>query len=245
MAGKDNEREPTLIVGAASGIGAALARMLAAQGETLILADRREAEVSAVAAELAGQGGDAVALPVDLADPASVEALLGQLPPLRRAALVAGICEKAPALEVTRAQLERMLSVNYLGIFQLAQGLAAGMVDRGHGGSLVAVTSGAAKFPLPTLAAYAGAKAAVTAALKVLALEVAAHGVRINCVLPGPTRTPMLFTAPDELARDIPLGRINEPEDIANVVAFLLSDQSAMMTMRDLSSDGGQLMGLG
>jgi len=245
MASQANDSEPTLIVGAASGIGAVLAHALAEAGERLILADLREADLGAVAAGLASQGADVVAHQVDLADPASIDSLLGRLPPLRRAALVAGICEKVPALEATRAQFERMLSVNYLGTFQLAQGLAARMAQRGGGGSLVAVTSGAAKYPMPTIAAYAGSKAAVTAALKVLALEVAPRGVRINFVLPGPTRTPMLFSDPTALAAAIPLGRINEPEDIANAVAFLLSDKSAMMTMRELSSDGGQMLGMG
>ncbi len=248
-----------VVVGAAQGIGQAVARRLAREpGVTrLVLADIRGDAVATLADELATTTGIEVEpVTVDVTSTASIDQLVTLAPDADRLAVVAGIFRASPSLEVGWDEFAQVTSVNLLGNFFVAQAFARCMVERG-GGSIVAVASIASRMPRMRQAAYAASKAGMRQALRVLALETVPLGVRINFVSPGPTDTPMMR----DLAADhdfgelstgdltvfrprIPNGRVATPEDVADGVAFLLSDAAGHIALHDLHIDGGESLGL-
>lgn len=249
----------TVVVGAAQGIGAAVARRLAMQPETgrLVLADINLDLAGELSAELASAGAAAEAVHADISSQASIDALVEKTGNARRVALVAGVFQAKPSDEVTADDLNQVLSVNLVGTFLTAQAYAKAMALRGAGGSICAVGSIAARMPRMRQAAYCASKAGMRQALRVLGMEVLERGVRINFVAPGPTQTPMMSQlAEDHGNRDlwagsaqalrppIPDRRVGQPEDVAAAVAFLLSEQSAHIALHDLYVDGGESLGL-
>jgi 2,3-dihydro-2,3-dihydroxybenzoate dehydrogenase len=248
-----------VVVGAAQGIGRSVAHRLAAEPgvRRLVLADIRTEAVTSLAQELSGSAGvDAVPVTVDVTSLDSIAELVARAPDADRVAVVAGIFRATPSLEVGWHEFDEVLRVNLLGAFFVAQAFARPMVARRRG-SIVAVTSIAARMPRMRQAAYSASKAGVRQALRVLALETVPLGVRINFVSPGPTDTPMMRDlAADhdfaELSRGdlgafrprIPAARVATPEDIADSVTFLLSDAAGHIAMHDLHVDGGETLGL-
>ena len=248
----------TVVVGAAQGIGEDIARHLAALPWTgrIVLADRNIALAEQVATDIRGAGHDAIALEVDIADPASIGRLVEATGDADRVALVAGIFKATPSLEVGPDEFNRILAVNLTGTFFTAQAYAQRMVPRGSG-SIVAVASIAARMPRMRQAAYCASKAGMRQALRVLALETVPAGVRINFVSPGPTDSPMMRDLAadhpiDDLAKGsppafrprIPDGRVGRGSDVAASIAFLMSPESAHVAMHDLYVDGGESLGL-
>lgn len=249
----------TVVVGAAQGIGAAVARRLATQPETgrLVLADINIDPARKLAAELSSAGAAAEAVHTDIADQASIDALVQATGNATRVALVAGVFQAKPSGEVTADELNRILSVNLVGTFMTAQAYANAMMSRGSGGAICAIGSIAARMPRMRQAAYCASKAGMRQALRVLGMEVLGRGVRINFVAPGPTRTEMMAQlsgdhgnrdlwagSPEALRPPIPDRRVGEPDDVAAAVAFLLSEQSAHIALHDLYVDGGESLGL-
>ncbi len=249
----------TVVVGAAQGIGAAVARRLATQPETgrLVLADINLDLAGILSAELASVDMAAEVVHVDISSQASVDALVEKTGNARRVALVAGVFQAKPSDEVTADDLNQILSVNLVGTFLTAQAYAKAMVLSGEGGSICAVGSIAARMPRMRQAAYCASKAGMRQALRVLGMEVLGRGVRINFVAPGPTRTPMMAQlagdhrngdlwagSPEALRPPIPDRRVGQPEDVAAAVAFLLSEQSAHIALHDMYVDGGESLGL-
>jgi NAD(P)-dependent dehydrogenase (short-subunit alcohol dehydrogenase family) len=238
-------QEVSVVVGAAEGMGLAVSERLARMHPgRLVLADVQGDKVAGVAERLRGAGADCVAVPMDLTDPNSMAELAQVAGVPTRVALVAGVHARHPALEMTEDLFFDVLRVNLVGVYLAAQTFAKRMIDAGVKGSIVAVTSVSARRPQPDMAAYVASKAAVTAALRVLGATVAPHGVRVNTVAPSATRTAMMRSDPERVGATIPLRRVNEPGDIADVVLFLLSDQSQMITMREIPVDGGSLLGM-
>ncbi|GAA3486265.1 2,3-dihydro-2,3-dihydroxybenzoate dehydrogenase [Streptomyces cremeus] len=248
-----------LVTGAGQGIGEAVVRALAARGATVAATDRAAAGVEALAAELAGAGGPGrvVAYRLDVTDAAAVDAVVArtedELGPLDLLVNVAGILRTAPATELTDQDWADTFAVNTTGVFHTSRAAAARMAER-RKGCVVTVASNAAGIPRTGMAAYAASKAAAAMFTKCLGLEVARSGVRCNVVAPGSTDTPMLRGMgegrPDaeralidgDLAsykNGIPLGRIAQPEDIADAVLFLASDRARHITMQDIYVDGG------
>ncbi|MBX3029624.1 MAG: SDR family oxidoreductase [Chloroflexi bacterium] len=248
-----------VVVGAAQGIGQAVARRLAREPGTtrLVLADIRGDAVTILAAELATTTGIEVEpVTVDVTSVASIDGLVARAPDASRLAVVAGIFRASPSLEVGWDEFTQVTSVNLLGNFFVAQAFARCMVERG-GGAIVAVASIASRLPRMRQAAYAASKAGMRQALRVLALETVPLGVRINFVSPGPTDTPMMrdLAADHDFAElstgdltvfrpRIPSGRVATPEDVADGVAFLLSDAAGHIALHDLYVDGGESLGL-
>jgi 2,3-dihydro-2,3-dihydroxybenzoate dehydrogenase len=257
---RDEDRPgTTVVVGAARGIGAAIAARLAAAPwtERIVLADL-DADVVGVAEEIQAAGTPADSHVLDITDPASVDALLAAAPGTGRLAIVSGIFEPAPALEVSRQSFRAIAEVNFFGAFFLAQAFARSMVEAG-GGAIVGVASIAARMPRMRQAAYCASKAGMRQSLRVLGMEVADQGVRINTVSPGATDTPMMRSLagdhPDvggDLARGsleamrprIPDGRVATPADVADGVAFLLSPSASHLVLQDMVIDGGELLGM-
>jgi 2,3-dihydro-2,3-dihydroxybenzoate dehydrogenase len=249
----------TVVIGAARGIGAAIAERLAAAEwtERIVLADLDDA-VDGVAEKIRATGADAEAHLVDVTDPDRVEALLAAAPEARRLAIVSGIFEPAPALEVSQQSFRAVAEVNLFAAFFLAQAYAREMVEAG-GGAIVGVASIAARMPRMRQAAYCASKAGMRQALRVLGMEVADRGVRVNTVSPGATDTPMMRSLAgdhpdvgDNLAKGsldsmrprIPDGRVATPDDVAAGVAFLLSPGASHLALHDLVIDGGELLGM-
>lgn len=249
-----------LVTGAAQGIGAAVARALCAQGARVAALDRQPEGLASLAAWAEGTGHTLQPWIVDLTDTAALHTCLAdvarRLGPVQRLASVAGVLHLGAADALADTAWQHSFAVNTHAVFQLCQALAPGMKARG-GGAIVAVGSNAAGVPRSGMAAYAASKAAMQQYLRCLGLELAGHGVRCNLVAPGSTDTPMqrqLWTSPESAQRilegdlashrlGIPLGRIAQPEDVAQAVLFLLSDASRHITLATLTVDGGATLG--
>lgn len=248
-----------LVTGAAQGIGRAVVRALAERGARVVATDRNAEALEALGAELAGGSGTVTARPLDVTDPAAVDALVAEVEhgtgPLDVLVNVAGILRIAPVVELTDRDWADTFAVNTTGVFHTSRAAARVMAPRGSG-CIVTVASNAAGVPRTRMAAYAASKAAAVMFTKCLGLELGRSGVRCNTVSPGSTDTPMqrgmwADPADDSHARavvegdlasyrvGVPLGRIARPEDIAEAVAFLVSDRARHITMHDLYVDGG------
>ncbi len=249
----------TVVVGAAHGMGVAVAQRLAEKSwtERIVLADIRDDLVKQLAADMRSTGKDAIGMHVDVADQASVETLVAESAEAERVAIVAGIFKAVPSLETTRDDFDRILSVNLMGNFFVAQAYARHMVER-RSGSIVAIASIAARMGRMRQAAYCASKAGMRQALRVLAMETVPLGVRINTVSPGPTDTPMMRTlaadhdsvddlavgSPEAFRPRVPDGRVAPPDAVAAAVAYLLSPESDHVAFHDLYVDGGETIGM-
>ncbi|MER7703660.1 2,3-dihydro-2,3-dihydroxybenzoate dehydrogenase [Kitasatospora sp. NPDC097605] len=254
-----------IVTGAGQGIGAAVTRALVAAGAVVAAADRNPGPLAALANESAGRPGDGPAArgPVhpyllDVSDAAAVESTVdlieNQLGPVGILVNVAGILRTAPVIELSDQDWADTFAVNTTGVFHTSRAVGRRMAGRG-GGVIVTVGSNAAGVPRTGMAAYAASKAAATMFTRCLGLELGRSGVRCNIVSPGSTDTEMQralwqddAAAAEQRVIDgdlagyrvgIPLGRIAQPADIAEAVAFLVSDRARHITMHDLYVDGG------
>lgn len=245
----------TVIVGAAQGIGEVVARHLSESGP-VVVADISRQKVEKVAEELRTLGRDVIVQPVDITDPRSIAELVEAAPNVRRLAIVAGLFSASPSLDVEQREFQRILAVNLIGVFDTARQFSRSMISHG-GGSIVAVTSIAARMPRMRQAAYSASKAGMRQALRVLGMEVRGEGVRINFVAPGPTESPMMSSLASDHAEvrlyegdlttfrpRIPDGRVGHPLDIAHAVEFLLSSRADHIALHDLYVDGGESLGI-
>nr|QIE08481.1 short-chain dehydrogenase/reductase SDR [Streptomyces sp.] len=248
-----------LVTGAGRGIGEAVARALVARGARVVATDLAPEGVGKLAQEYPGR---LTVRALDVTDAGAVEALVAEtedtLGPLDITVNVAGILWSSSVVELTDEDWAATFGVNTHGVFHVSRAVARRMAERGSG-SIVTVASNAAGVPRMGMSAYAASKAAAVMFTKCLGLEVAARGVRCNTVSPGSTLTDMqraLWTASDAEGEEaaarrvvagdlathrtgIPLGRIADPADIAEAVAFLVSDRARHITMHDLYVDGG------
>ncbi|MGX6448168.1 2,3-dihydro-2,3-dihydroxybenzoate dehydrogenase [Patulibacter sp. S7RM1-6] len=240
-----------LVTGAGRGIGAAVARGLAADGALVVATDRDGAAAGRVADAIDGHGAA-----LDVTDRAGVDALVArvedEIGPIATLVNVAGVLRPGAAVETTDADWDATFATNTTGVFLVSRAVARRMVPRGAG-AIVTVASNAAGVPRVGMAAYGASKAASASFTRSLGLELAPHGIRCNVVAPGSTDTDMqrgLWNDPDAEARTIagdpatfkagiPLGRIAEPDDVADAVRFLVSDRARHITMHDLYVDGG------
>jgi 2-hydroxycyclohexanecarboxyl-CoA dehydrogenase len=238
-----------VVTGAGQGIGAAIARELSAAGASVAVWDLDGARAKGVADAL---GGPAVGIEVDVTDRDTVEhahaATTEWLGPVDVLVNNAGIDVIGPFLDSDEAEWERIVAVNFLGAVRCCHVVVPGMVERGWG-RVVNLASDAGRVGSSGEVVYSGTKGGVIAFSKALAREVAAKGVTVNCVCPGPTDTALLDQVAavsqklyDGLARAVPMRRIGQPDDIAPAVAFLASDGAAYITGQTLSVSGGLTM---
>ena len=233
-------RRVALVTGAASGIGHATARDLAASGHALLLCDRDAGALAAVALEL-----QATALPLDLLDLGAVRAVAAQVPRLDVLVCCAGISGHGlPFAEVDEAAWDAMLGVHAKGHFFLIQALLPALGDRA---SVVMVSSLFALRGSPNMPHYTVAKGAMVGMARALAVELGPRGIRVNAVAPGLIRTPM--TRPSAGGDDgffarreaiIPLRRLASAEDVADSIAYLASPAAGALTGQLLSPSGGE-----
>ena len=238
-----------VITGGASGLGLESARHLARRGANLVLADLDAGGLARAASEL--PAGRACTIVSDVRKPADCEAMM-RLATERYGALDGAVCSAGidtvtPALETTLEVWQRVIDVNLTGTFLSAQAAARALLAGGRRGSIITFASGIAVRGRAGGPQYAASKAGIVGLSKSLALEFARHGIRVNAVAPGIVDTPFARKSMNDAqlaarAGQVPLGRIGEPEDIAPVVAFLLSDASGWMTGQTLHANGGMLM---
>jgi NAD(P)-dependent dehydrogenase (short-subunit alcohol dehydrogenase family) len=244
-----------IVTGAGSGIGRATALQLAAAGCDVGLTYRANAEgAERTAAEIRELGREAACVELDLADPSAaggaIDALVRRLGGLDVLVNNAGVNRRATVLDETVADFERALRVNLVGPWACAQAAARQMIAAGRGGRIVNVTSVLAFVPLDGGGAYGAAKAGLELLTRVLALELAPHGIKVNAVAPGHTATPMNYE-PDALAAGtierpvIPAARAASPDEIAAAIAFLASPAASYATGASLLVDGGLLLASG
>ena len=239
-----------IVTGAAQGIGRAVALRLAGPGVHLAVWDVKGGGVEETAALCRDKKAECRARTVDIGDPDAVEAAVAAFEREwgKPDGLVnnAGIFPRARALDMKLAEWDQVLRVNLTGTFVTARAVAARMKDLGHG-AIVNTASGRALAGAANGAHYSATKGGIIALTKSLALDWAAYGIRVNCIIPGLTDTaqPRVEMGDNELyaaGSKIPLGRIGQPKDIAAVVAFLLSDDAAYMTGQSVAVNGGAIM---
>ena len=242
--------EKVIVTGAAQGIGRAVALRLAAPGMHIAVWDVKTEGVEETAKLCRDNGAIASATTVDVADADQIEKAVDAFDKAwgKPDGLVnnAGIFPRARALDMKLSEWEQVLRVNLTGTFVTARAVAARMKELGRG-AIVNTASGRALAGAANGAHYSATKGGILALTKSLALDWAGFGIRVNCIIPGlsDTAQPRVEMGDNELyaaGAKIPLGRIGQPQDIAAVVAFLLSDDAAYMTGQSVAVNGGAIM---
>ncbi|HEV2516157.1 MAG TPA: SDR family oxidoreductase [Devosia sp.] len=244
----DFEGKVALVTGAASGIGAAIARALAADGAKVLVADLDAQGAEDIARAIQASGGTARALEVNVADAVEVEAMVeaarSTFGGLHLAVNNAGIGgPAAPTGEYPLDGWHKVIDVNLNGVFYGMRYQLPAIVASG-GGAIVNMASILGSVGFATASAYVAAKHAVVGLTKVAAIEYAKHGVRINAIGPGFIDTPLLSKHLDEAALTVirglhPVGRLGTSEEVAALTSFLLSDEASFVTGSYHLVDGG------
>ena len=238
-----------LVTGGASGIGRATVLAMAAAGAKVLVADVDEAGGEAAARDVNEAGGAAEFLRTDVSDAADVDAMVaralsafGGLDAAFNNAGVEG--DQAPLPSQDMARVQRVFDIMINGVYLAMQAEIPAMLARG-GGAIVNMSSMWGLAGYPEWSPYITAKHAVSGMTKSAALEVAAEGIRINAVAPGPILTPLLLRGwnndPSEASGRVPMRRIGRPEEVANAVVWLLSEQASFVTGHIMPIDGGML----
>lgn len=240
-----------VVTGGGSGIGFAAATQLAYYGAKVVIAGVPAAQCEAAAGQI---GGSCVAIPTDVSDPEAVDALIaetvrrfGKLDILICCAGIGG--EVLPLLEQSKEELDKVLSVNLGGIFLCDKAAAKQMIAQGTGGSIINTASIAYVEGGGFHGPYGAAKAGVVTLTKTMASEWAAHGIRVNAVCPGLTRTNINREVQadralyETLTAKIPLRRMAEPAEIAALMLFLASEAASFITGSIMIADGGATVG--
>jgi len=250
-----------IVTGGGTGIGKAIAHRFAAEGARVVIANRTRERGEAVAAEIRERGGTAAYIPVDVAQPETIEELLkqavAQFGPVHVAISNAAISEtQASALEVSLEDWDRVYAVNARGSFFFCRACAQNMMDNGVQGSIVTLSSAVARSAKTVSGAYPSSKASVIMFTKTLAKCLAPMGIRVNCVAPGVVATEIYDAVERAMMMDkgafaewlveqavasgqLLIPRKGEPEEIAAAVAFLASSEASYITAQVLCVDGG------
>ncbi|MDO8436829.1 MAG: SDR family oxidoreductase [Nitrosomonadaceae bacterium] len=235
-----------IITGSSRGIGAEIARTLAAAGAKVVINYvARQQDAEAVCAEITAAGGEALAVRADVSDPAEVRRLFDTA--IERYARVdilinnAGVLLYKKIADTSDEEFDRILSSNVKGIFYALREAATRLAD---GGRVVTLSSTVTRLMLPNYGAYAASKGAVEQLTRIFAREAGARGITANIVSPGPVNTELFTTGKSaeeikRMAGMTVLNRIGEPEDIAQVVLFLVGAEAGWVTGQNIGANGG------
>jgi 3-oxoacyl-[acyl-carrier protein] reductase len=242
-----NEIRTAIVTGASKGIGAAVAKRLAADGfRTIVNYSSSATEAEQLVAAIKAAGGRAMAIGADVANASAVRTLFDQAEaefgPVDVLVNNAGILKNSPLAEVSDEDYQRQVAVNLTGTFN---GMREGARRVRDGGRIINFSTSIIGNYLPTYGVYAATKAAVEAMTHVLAKELGKRAVTVNVVAPGPVATEMFLTGKSaeliqRLTSDIPLGRLGQPDDIARVVSFLASPESGWINGQVVKANGGR-----
>jgi 2-hydroxycyclohexanecarboxyl-CoA dehydrogenase len=243
-----------VVSGAASGMGLAIARYLAARGDRLGLLDLQGEAALRAAHDLCETGATAVAVEADVTDRAAIDAALdkvrAQLGPIKIMVTAAGLDSFEPFTDIKIESWKRVLAVNLTGTFHCLQAAVPDMLEA-RWGRMVTISSSSAQSGAARMAHYVASKGGVVGLTNALALELAPHGITVNTITPGMIDTPMLRRAEaggdignlEKLApRVIPVRRVGTPEDIAATCAFLCSDEASFITGQVVGVNGGMVL---
>jgi 3-oxoacyl-[acyl-carrier protein] reductase len=234
-----------LITGASRGIGAAIAEALAEAGHPIILNYRGNHEAAqAVKARIEAAGGEAELVPFDVADAAACGAALAKLledpRPIGVIVNNAGVSRDAAFPSLTREDWDVVMGTTLSGFYNVTQPLIMPMVRRRQGGRIINLTSVSGLTGNRGQVNYSAAKAGIIGATKALAQELAKRGITVNAVAPGLIETDMIRDVPlDQVMPHIPMRRLGQPREVADLVAFLASDKAAYITGQVISVNGG------
>lgn len=235
-----------LITGAGSGIGRSIAIAFASAGARVVLAGRRLEELEESARLIREGSGEALAVPADVTDERSVGALVDQVGPLHVAVNAAGIVPGGAVDEMEAEAFARVFDVNVTGLW-LSMKHEVRVMKATGGGAIVNIGSNiGARIVRPSMGAYAASKAAVSSLTRTAALEAIPHGVRINCLCPGPVDTPLsIRPGEDRAARDArvaatnPSNRVATTDEVAAAALWLASATASYIVGQDIVIDGG------
>jgi NAD(P)-dependent dehydrogenase (short-subunit alcohol dehydrogenase family) len=244
----------SVITGAGSGLGRATAIRLAKRGDKVALCDLSQSGLEESCGVIRGNGGEATSAVVDVRDGVAVKNwcadVVKQLGKINYLFSNAGVTSRSPVRDMEFDEWRRLIDTHVSGSFNVCQAALAHMLERGSG-AIVVTSSDYAVIGMRHASHYAAAKTALYAFTKALAIEFASRGIRVNAIGPGPIDTPLLRsrgTAAEwqDRVRDyearLPMQRLGQPEDVASVVDFLLSDRSSYITGQLLQPNGGQVM---
>jgi NAD(P)-dependent dehydrogenase (short-subunit alcohol dehydrogenase family) len=236
-----------LVTGASSGLGRHFAALLAAHGARVRAAARRTDALATLVEQLRTRGGDAQAVALDVRDPSSVRSALAACDGVDIVINNAGVAQTRPALELREDDWQAVLDTNLSGAFRVAAAAAQTMKDAGRSGVIVNIASVLAFRVAKQVAAYVAAKAALVRLTEALALEWAAHGIRVNALAPGYVETELnrdflRSAAGEAMAKRIPQRRFGTPGDLDGALLLLAGPAGEYITGATLVVDGGHAL---
>lgn len=247
-----------IVTGAASGMGRAIAARYVQEGARVVVADLNAAGAQRAASEIAAAGGSATSVAVDVRDQAQVQAMVDtavrEFGGLDILVNNAGVGKIIPFLETTEADWDFMFDINCKGLLWCSQAAARVMIEQGRGGKIINLASQAGRRGEALVLAYCASKACVISMNQSIALALAPHRINVNAIAPGIVDTPFWDEVDKQFARllnmeigepkrtftkAIPLGRIEQPDDVTGAAVFLASSESDYVTQQCLNVDGG------
>jgi 3-oxoacyl-[acyl-carrier protein] reductase len=245
-----------LLTGASRGIGKSMALRFAEEGASVVINCLKNVDLADDVCEtIRAAGGQAICVAADVADPSQVNRMvwtvLERIGPIDILVNNAGIGILSPVLETSMADFDRMVAVNIKGIINCIQAVVPSMIEKKYGKVLNISSVAGFGTSFPGTSAYAATKSALTGLTKRLALEFGVHNITVNAIAPGRVRTETAMRVGvlpeaesrrigEDLANRAILGRMGEPEDIANAALFLVSDEANFITAQTLTVDGGR-----
>jgi 3-oxoacyl-[acyl-carrier protein] reductase len=239
-----------LVTGASQGIGRTVALRLATDGATVAVAARNQEKLNELVAEIIGAGGQAAAFALDVADEeqvkATVKALIAQFGKVDILVNNAGITRDQLVMRMKRADWDSVLQTNLTSAYLCIQAVMSSMLKQ-RWGRIINITSIFGQMGQAGQANYSASKAGLIGLTMAIAREVGSRNITCNAIAPGFIETAMTAVLSDEFkqaaVKQIPLGRVGSPEDVASAVAFLASDDASYITGHVLNVNGGMLMG--
>src|SRR3989442_14251276 len=244
------EGRVALVTGASQGIGHACALALAGQGASVAVAARNQQKLDELVAQITAGGGKAAAFVMDVADEeqikSGIKSALGQFGKIDILVNNAGIARDQLVMRMKRADWDTVLNTNLTSAYLCIQQVIGSMLKQ-HWGRIINITSVFGQMGQAGQVNYASSKAGLIGLTMAIAREVASRNITCNAVAPGFIETAMTAALPENLKQEavklIPLGRVGAPEDVANAVAFLASEEASYITGHVLNVNGGMLMG--